>query len=278
MTAPQPPQPPGPPGQAREGGPAPGGDPARDSARAASGLASRFAQWLPWDGRPRARDVCCLFAIAVSAGYALVTIPLTPALIASHPVLLELLTGSTSSIVAAGAFSDVESKLQLALVVAAALPGLMRFDWVFWWAGRLWGHQIVGKLSRRSPRAAALASAIETRGRWFAGPLVALAAFLPDGVSTAIYAAAGWTGLPLIPFLLFDALGSAAFTTLAALGGYLLGSEGVTLANLISRYAIVTVCVLVAAMIAPHLWHSWRDRRARKPPASETAPLNLPVD
>jgi len=278
MTAPQPPQPPGPPGPARDSGPAPGGDPARDSARAASGLASRFAQWLPWDGRPRARDVCCLFAIAVSAGYALVTIPLTPALIASHPVLLELLTGSTSSIVAAGAFSDVESKLQLALVVAAALPGLMRFDWVFWWAGRLWGHQIVEKLSRRSPRAAALAGAIEARGRWFAGPLVALAAFLPDGVSTAIYAAAGWTGLPLIPFLLFDALGSAAFTTLAALGGYLLGSEGVTLANLISRYAIVTVCVLVAAMIAPHLWHSWRDRRARKPPASETAPLNLPVD
>jgi len=279
MTAPQPPQPPGPPGPARDSGPAPGGDPVRDSGPAAEGgPASRFAQWLPWDGRPRARDVCCLLAIAVSAGYALVTIPLTPVLIASHPVLLELLTGSTSSIVAAGAFSDVESKLQLTLVVAAALPGLMRFDWVFWWAGRLWGHQIIGKLSRRSPRAAALASAIETRGRWFAGPLVALAAFLPDGLSTAIYAAAGWTGLPLIPFLLFDALGSAAFTTLAALGGYLLGSEGVTLANLISRYAIVTVCVLVAAMIAPHLWHSWRDRRARKPPASETARLNLPVD
>ena len=147
--------------------------------------------------------MCCLLAIAVSGGYALVTIPLTPALIASHPVLLELLTGSTSSIVAAGAFSGVDSKLQLALVVAAALPGLMRFDWVFWWAGRLWGHRI-REARRRSPRAAALASAIETRGRWFAGPLVALAAFLPDGVSTAIYAAAGWTGLPLIPFLLFE--------------------------------------------------------------------------
>jgi hypothetical protein len=50
------------------------------------------------------------------------------------------------------------------------------------------------------------------------------------------------------------------------------------LANLISRYAIVTVCVLVAAMIAPHLWHSWRDRRARKAPVSETARLNLPID
>ena len=200
--------------------------PSPEPAREATAL-RHPGRWRPWHGRPRARDMLCALAIVVSAVYAVATIPLTPALIASHPVLLELLTGSTSSIMAAGAFSDVDSKLQLALVVAAAVPGLMRFDWVFWWAGRLWGHQIVEKLSRRSPRAAALASAIETRGRWFAGPLVALAAFLPDGVSTAIYAAAGWTGLPLIPFLLFDALGSAAFTTLAALGGYLLGSEGV---------------------------------------------------
>jgi hypothetical protein len=33
--------------------------------------------------------------------------------------------------VAAGAFSGVDSKLQLAVVVAAALPGIMRFDWVY---------------------------------------------------------------------------------------------------------------------------------------------------
>jgi membrane protein DedA with SNARE-associated domain len=216
--------------------------------------------------------VCCGIAIVVSAVYAVATIPLTPALIATHPVLLELLTGSNSSIVAAGAFSGVGSKLQLAVVVAAALPGMMRFDWVYWWAGRLWGHSIVVRLGHRSPRSAALASFVETRGRRFAGPLVALAAFLPSGASTAVYAAAGWAGLPLLPFILFDTLGSAAWTALLATGGYLLGSEGVTLANLASRYAFATVCVLVAAMIAPPLWHSWRERRARKPPVGQAAP------
>jgi membrane-associated protein len=252
MTAPQPPQLPGQPAQA-----------------GASGRASRFARWLPWHGRARARDVCCAIAIAVSAVYAIATVPLTPALISTHPVLLELLTGSNSSVVAAGAYSDVDSKLQLAVVVIAALPGMMRFDWVYWWAGRLWGHSIVERLGHRSPRSAALASLVETRGRRFAGPLVALAAFLPSGASTAVYAAAGWAGLPLLQFVLFDALGSAAWTALLAVGGYLLGSEGVTMATLASRYALVTVCVLVAAMIAPPLWHSWRDRRAAKPPAGE---------
>ena len=254
MTAPQPPEPPG------DCGPVQGSEAAR-----------RWQRWYPWHGRPRARDVLCAAAIAVSAVYAVVTIPLTPALIATHPVLLELLTGSTSSIVAGGAFSDVDTRLQLILVIAAALPGIMRFDWVYWWAGRLWGHRIVEKLGQRSPRSAALARIAETRGKRYAGPLVALAAFLPDGASTAVYAAAGWTGLPLLWFIFFDAIGSAAWTALLAGCGYWLGSEGVALANLVSRYAFVSICVIVAALIAPHVWHSWRERRAGKPQAGHTA-------
>jgi membrane-associated protein len=254
MTAPDLSQPPSPPG------------------RAQSGPLARWARWAPWHGRPRTRDVLCGIAIVVSAVYAVATIPLTPVLISTHPVLLELLTGSNSSIVAAGAFADVDNRLQLFVVVAAALPGMMRFDWVYWWAGRLWGPSVVERLGHRSPRTAALASFVETRGRRFAGPLVTLAAFLPSGASTAVYAAAGWAGLPLIPFILFDALGSAAWTALLAVGGYLLGSEGVHLAQLASRYAFATVCVLVAAMVAPPLWHSWRGRAA-KPPAGQAAPV-----
>jgi membrane-associated protein len=230
-----------------------------------SGPVSRFFRWVPWHGRPRTRDVLCVVAIAVSAVYAVVTIPLTPMLISTHPVLLELLTGSNSAVMAAGAFSDIDSKMQLGIAVVAALPGMMRFDWVFWWAGRLWGHRIVAKLGERSPRSAALARVAETRGRRYAGPLVALAAFLPDGASTAVYAAAGWTGLPLLWFIFFDTLGSAAWTSLLAGCGYWLGSDGVAMANLISRYAFVSICVIVAVLVAPHAWHAWRDWRAGKP-------------
>src|SRR6516162_5136240 len=229
-------------------------------------------RWRPWHGRPRARDMLCALAIVVSGVYAVATIPLTPALIASHPVLLELLTGSTSSIMAAGAFSDVDVKLQLTLVVVAALPGIMRFDWVFWWAGRLWGHRIVERLGHSSPRMARLAELAEARGRRWAGPLVALAAFLPSGASTAVYAAAGWAGLPLLAFVLWDTLGSAAWISVVAFGGYLLGSDGVTLAELVSRYATVTIIVLVVMLVAPQAWHSWREWRAGKAARGVTAP------
>ena len=232
----------------------------------------RSGGWRPWHGRPRARDVLCVLAIAVSAVYAVAAIPLTPALIASHPVLLELLTGSTSSIISAGAYADVGSKLQLTLVVAAALPGIMRFDWVYWWAGKLWGHRIVERLGQRSPRMARLAGLAEARGRRWAGPLVALAAFLPGGASVAVYAAAGWTGLPLLAFVLWDTLGSAAWISVVALGGYLLGSDGVTLAVLASRYATVTIIVLVVMLVAPQAWHSWREWRAGKATAGGGVP------
>ena len=233
--------------------------------------------WRPWHGKPRTRDVLCLLAIVVSAVYALATIPLTPELISSHPVLLEVLTGGTSSIISAGAYADVDNKLQLALVVVAALPGIMRFDWVYWWAGRLWGHRIVERLGHRSPRMARLAGLAETRGRRWAGPLVALAAFLPSGASVAVYAAAGWAGLPLLTFVLWDTLGSAAWISVAAFGGYLLGSDGVILAGLVSRYATVTIIVLVITLIAPQAWHSWREWRAAKAAAGGLPAPGVPV-
>lgn len=224
------------------------------------GLPEHFsAGWRPWLGRPRARDIICFFAIAVSALYAIAMIPLTPVLIATHPLLLDMLSGSNSSILAAGSFSAVERKLGLALVIAAALPAMLRFDWVIWWAGRLWGCRVVQRLGSRSPRAGAIAATVERRGTRFARLAVLLSALMP--VSGApVYAAAGWVGVPLVAFMILDAIGSAAWATLLATAGYLLGSHGVALADLAGRYASGSVGILVAAMAGPSVWHAWRRR------------------
>jgi membrane-associated protein len=218
-------------------------------------------RWRPWLGRPRARDLLCLAGIALSGLYALAMIPFTPALIATRPVLLELLSGSTSSIVAAGAFSDIESKLQLTVVVAAALPGLVKFDLLFWWAGVLWGRRIVQMLAQHSRHAAAFARQAEGRGSRFAGPAVLLSAFLPVP-SPLVYAAAGWAGLRIIPFIILDLVGSAAWAASLAVLGYLLGSRGVAAANLVSHYALATIIGLILIALAPHTWHALRTRRA----------------
>src|SRR6266568_3989477 len=145
-----------------------------DIALGAAHRVARPRRWRPWHGRPRARDLLCLAGIAFSGLYGLAMIPLTPGLIATRPVLLELLSGSTTSIVAAGAFAHIASKLQLTVVIAAGLPGSMKFDLLFWWAGVLWGHRIVELLARHSRHAAAFARQAEQRGSGFAATGVLL--------------------------------------------------------------------------------------------------------
>ena len=221
---------------------------------------ARPRQWRPWPGRPRARDLLCLAGITLSGLYGLAMIALTPGLIATRPMLLELLSGSTTSIVAAGAFAHIASKLQLTVVIAAGLPGLMKFDLLFWWAGVLWGHRIVELLARHSRHAAAFARQAEQRGSGFAATGVLLSAFLPVP-TPLVYAAAGWAGLRLIPFIVFDLIGSAAWAALLAVLGYMLGTSGVAAANLVSRYALVTMIALGAIAVVPHAWHVLRARQ-----------------
>jgi membrane-associated protein len=214
-------------------------------------------RWRPWHGRPRARDLLCLTAIVASMVYSVAMIPLTPLLIASHPLLLEMVAGSNTSVLAGGAFAEVHGTPPV-VVVAAALPAMMRSDWILWWAGRLWGQRIVERLGRHNPR---IMLAARRRSR-LAAPLVALAAFLPAGTQSPLYAAAGWLGLPLPLFLLADAVGTAVWVSLLTALGYLLGRDGVVMAGLISRYALAAICASILAAAAPYAWRAWR-RRAR---------------
>jgi len=158
-------------------------------------------------------------------------------------------------------------------VIAAALPGLMMFDPLYWWAGRRWGHRGVEWLGRRNGRAAALVQRAGQRGSRFAAPVVLLAAFLPGIPAPLIYAAAGWAGLGLVPFLVCDAIGSLAWAALLAELGYQLGPSGVSAANLASRYALVATIALLVMAVAPHAWYArraWRDRRQPISPAPVT--------
>ena len=223
-------------------------------------------RWRPWQGRPRARDISCAAVLLLSGVWGLAMIPLTPVLIATRPVLLELLSGSTPAIVAAGSFSDVTNKLQMTVVVAAALPGLIKFDLFYWWAGVLWGPRVMHWLGTRGGRGGRWMAAVRTadrRGPRFAGPAVMLAAFLPGAPTPLIYAAAGWVGLGPLAFLLFDAMGSTVWAVMLAVFGHQLGPSGVVAANLISRYALLATVALLAAVTAPHVWRVARARRAR---------------
>ena len=86
-------------------------------------------------------DRIIIGGIAAAGLYGLVLLPLFPLLGSSHPALLELVRGSTASIINMGARARV-GETSFALAVLLGVPSVMMFDWLFWWAGRRWGDRV----------------------------------------------------------------------------------------------------------------------------------------
>jgi membrane-associated protein len=199
--------------------------------------------------------------IAVAGLYGLVLLPLFPVLSSSHPALLELLRPSTAAIVNMGARAGV-GQTSFALAVLLALPSLMMFDWLFWWAGLRWGDRVfiwlLGSDGERAQRRLARLHRVERRfGPW----AVVLAYFLPIP-STLIYAAVGDGGMRLRTFLVLDLLGSLLWTAVLATLGYKLGQRAVDVTDAIAHYSLWATLGLIATIIAVQ---ALRTRMAHRP-------------
>jgi membrane protein DedA with SNARE-associated domain len=240
-------------------------------------LAKRPSRWVPWDGAPRRADLLCWYALAGVALFYTAMWPVRPLLIGSNPVLLELLTGSKEAIIAAGAFAGVGS-VPFPVVVAAALPGMMKFDAVLWWAGTLWGRGVVGRFARRSRAATWFAARADSAGPWVMWPAVAMAPWTPVP-SSLVYAAAGWTGMRLRTFLVLDGLGALVRASLYAGLGYAIGQPAVDLAEAISAYGLWVSLGIVVVMIVGRWVRRGRDRSHRhRSPRPAARPVSDDVE
>jgi membrane-associated protein len=218
---------------------------------------------LPWSGRPRRADLICWAGIALSGVYGLALIPLRPLLIGRNPVLLELLTGSMTSIVTAGAFARV-GEVSLLPAVVAAVPGMIMFDPFFWWAGRLWGRNMLTLVAGRSARGGRMIARAERLGHRLGWIGVVIAYYLPVPAAL-LFVVAGWTGMRLVTFVLLDAVAALLWIAMLVSLGYYLGQDAVDVAKTISRYGTWASIALVAAVLIV------RAVRARRDPPAEPA-------
>jgi membrane protein DedA with SNARE-associated domain len=220
----------------------------------------RNAAEVPWEGRAQRTDVILLGLIMVSGVYNLALLPLTPSLVGSHPVLLELIRGSFSAMVTMGAMARL-GDASLAVAVVAAIPGLMMFDWVFWWAGRRWGRRVLGLFLGNHPKAAQRTARLERLiHRW--GWVAIVIAYFQPVPNVLIYAAAGWTRMRLVTFLLLDLIGSLLWIALGVGLGYAIGQRAVDVAHAISHYALWATIGLVVVVIGRQAWLSQRRQAA----------------
>jgi membrane-associated protein len=202
---------------------------------------------LPWSGKPRRVDVLLWAGITLSGIYYLALLPFRASLVGTHPVLLELLNGSTEAIVSGAAFARVGHG-SLTVVLLAAIPGLMKFDLLYWLAGRLWGERIILLLSGRRKHGPRFIARVQRWGWKFTWPAVVITPFLPVP-NAIVYATVGWAGMSWVTFLILDVISSLLWAGMLAGLGYALGQHAVTVAQTVSRYGLWVSIGIVALIV-----------------------------
>jgi membrane protein DedA with SNARE-associated domain len=203
---------------------------------------------IPWAGKPRRADILCWAGIMLSGIFYYVMLPFRAELLGTHPVFSELLNGSTEAIIAAAAFARVGHGT-LVVALLAAIPGLMKFDPLYWWAGRLWGERIIALLSGKRNRGAKYMGRVDRWGRKFTWPAVLVSQFLPIP-NAIIYVIAGWAGMRLVTFIILDVIGSLLWAGMLVGLGYELGHRAVVVAQAISHYGLwVSIGLIVVIVV-----------------------------
>ena len=222
---------------------------------------------IPWAGKPRRADILCWAGITLSGIYYWALLPFRASLLGTHPVLSELLNGSTEAIVAAAAFARVGHG-SLFVVLLAAIPGLMIFDPLYWWAGRLWGERVIALLSGRRNRGGRYMGHVQRWGRRFTWPAVVLSPFLPIP-NAIIFVIAGWAGMRLLTFIILDLIGSLLWTGMLVGLGYELGHHAVVVAQTISHYGLWISIALIAVIIVAQVRSQRHMMRTVEPRGAE---------
>ena len=223
---------------------------------------------LPWTGKPGKKDIACWAAVVGSGLFLLILLPFRAALVGTHPVLGEVLNGSTESIISAAAFARIGHG-SLIVAILAAFPGIMKFDLVWWWAGSLWGEKLILLVSGRRSHGPKYMARVHKWGPWFTWPAVIVSDFLPIPTSI-IYAVAGWAGMSLVTFIALDLIASGLWIGLLVTLGWELGHHAVVVAQAISRYSLwISLAIVVIVVVGQFRGGRHKRQESQAPPAPQ---------
>ncbi len=213
---------------------------------------------LPWRHKPTRADLVCLGWLSAAGVYGLVMLALRPGLLASAPHVLASL-GSWTGSVLIGARAAIGDGWWPLIWVLGTL-GLVKFDWIYWWAGKLWGRNLIEVWSGRSERARRANDRAERFARKYATWAIVICSLpipLPRAVVLAVLGEAGTSLRKLLTVSI-----TASFITM---GGYLalgywIGEPAVAAVEAYGRYLwYVTLAILVG--IIANSW--WKSRSAK---------------
>jgi membrane protein DedA with SNARE-associated domain len=151
-----------------------------------------------------------------------------------------------------------QDRLGLLAALIAATVGSTLGALALYWIARALGVERVGALVRRIPLMEE--EDLDRARGWFDRhdrSSVLIGRMVP-GVRSVISLPAGFQKMPLLPFVVLTALGSAVWNTGLVMGGYLLGSQWKS----IGRYSDWLNLAIIAALVVAVAKFVW-DRRGR---------------
>lgn len=210
---------------------------------------------MPWKHKPTRSDIACFTWLGVVAVYSIVISVLRPTLAGLAPHVLASM-GSWTGLVLVGARAAVGDPWWPLVWVLGTL-GLIKFDWIYWWAGRLWGRNLIDAWSGRSPRVRRANARAERLARKYAVLAIAIG-FLPLPIPRGvILVVLGEAGTSLRKFLTVSVICSFITNGAYLALGYWIGEPAVKAMEVYGQYLVwVSVAILVVMVVS--IW--WKQR------------------
>lgn len=210
---------------------------------------------MPWKKEPTRADYWCMGWFGIIAVFSLILIPTRAYLLAAAPGLLAVITGGRTAVTASGALAAVGQMDYWAVILLGATIMSLKFDWVYWWAGRLWGRGMIEVWAGSSKRAARGYARAE---RWAEklGPLGFLIAYIPMPLPLmqVVFVLSGARGLSLRRFLIYDYLASTAWLLFYFWLGWQLGEPAVDVLDAYAKIAGYVAIGLLVLVVVSAFW------------------------
>lgn len=202
---------------------------------------------MPWKHKPGRADYWCMGWIGFLGLFSLAMLPLRGWLLGLDPPVLLGVTGSRTGAAATGALASVGHAPHWVWWMLLGSVMSVKFDWIYWWAGKLWGRGMIEVWSAQSERAQRRYARAE---QWAVklGWLGILLAYVPIPlpIMPVVFVLAGASRMRLWVFMAVN-LVAATVWNLGYFGlGWMVGDP---IVGVLKQYAKIAGWVAIALMV-----------------------------
>lgn len=224
-------------------------------------------------------DKICLGLIIAVTIFGFVMMPARPVILTWAPLAIVALTGSRTGMVACGALAatgaaGMPTPLAIALPLVIGIVSIVKFDPIYWWAGKLWGDWFIKAMAGATKRSQRRAERAESLARKYMVPAIGLTyiPFVPIP-SAIIYAVLGASGTTLKKFLGVDLVFAAVAQVVYFTMGWFIGEPAVQLLEELAQYSLWLALAIVVFVMGASFRASWvaESEKAERKAAREAA-------